>query len=584
MSEDPKTIEDVHVARAGLATHERELAPESAQLVRPSRKRGFVFAFAALVIFGGTVLAFGAYQARVTRAASEAAYADLTQCLLGERPADADAAIVALRRHQVAWMHATEAARRGEERAPWPERCAEPSLRLGDASRDLKETTDKLARALDQNRGLTPEIWPTVRELLDAVEAREFVARTPAVAGPPEHPRALTLDDLPDAAFITRDFVAMRGVERARFPTDAGLIFVNHRADFGPFYCHLRSPLQCGRVAPALAATKTLALVGTSDREPLVLDEAGTVLRAATGHAVARLDVSSAHLFDNDLAIAIGRDQQTRELVYAVQRKPDGPALRLDVARELEPLLDDAIFDGDPANLLVAHGRLFVRARFKEAWTLFVLGITPDGRPSARVMEPLADVSPLSTGLFTCSVAGEIRIIARGANTWLQANPKARTWSPTSPPLLEGVGCSERGRTGSSFAAIQICEPECKLVRAATPEGDVRPGTRAIAPLGAGLALIEAVGDAGGVRTRRSDGTDRIDPNDARGSVLFDDRIAVGAITDLPTMAELRAFAVNEGPTRSGLVVLLQTSKGLASVRVQNDGTARPEPVAWSSR
>lgn len=575
MTDERGPREDARVARADLSRHELDLVPESAQLARPSRKRGVLIALAALVVFGGSTVAFGAYQARATRAASEAAYADLTQCLLGGRPTDADDATLTLRRHQVAWMTYGEDARRGQEREPWPDRCAEPALRLGDASRDFEQATDRLAKGLEQHRGLEPSIWPNLREVVELASGHALAARTPTVSGPPAHPRALTLDDLPDAAFITQDFVAMRGVERSRDPVGAGLVFVDHRGDFGPFWCQLRSPLVCGRVASGLARTKSLALIGSSEGAPLLVDERGTVLRSDSGSAVDRLTPTSAHSRADGLAIVVGRESNDR-VAYAVQRKPDGPTVRLDIAAELTPLLGDAVFDGRADDVRVANGLLFVRARVEDSQSLFVFSIGPDGRPLAQIGSALPNVSQLSS-IVTCRVGERVTVLARATEGWFLRDGGS-TWSQVTSRFVEGLACSDAGTTGVGFAAVQICEPDCRVVSAPNASPDVRPGTNGVAPLGDGIASIEAVGDTGGVRIRRGAPKQPID------SVLFDDRIAAGALTDLPTMAELRVFAVDEGTRRSGLVVLLQTSKGLASLRVQNDGTARPEPVEWSSR
>lgn len=110
----------------------------------------------------------------------------------------------------------------------------------------------------------------------------------------------------------------------------------------------------------------------------------------------------------------------------------------------------------------------------------------------------------------------------------------------------------------------------------ADPKGDRAPrvGVRDLGHLGPELVFVWGATEIGGVRLLRSA---KGDFAEAKDFVVFDDRLAEGRLTDLPTVTELRVFGGEESA-----LALLATAKGLAAVRFMKDGTVAPDAIEWA--
>lgn len=600
----PTTPEDEGAERGGrlagahVPTAELELSPPSEALALPSRKKGVLIAAAAVLVFVSALGAFGLHQRKTAVEAAERGHADLLQCLLGESAQSPDEAVLFLRRHQVALMTRSEEARGGKGKAAWPERCAEPALRVADAAgpagfndeggKGLGPDATALAKLLSDHQGFSPKLWDAMRAYLDAAARERLRVRNPSALPPPAHPRALTLDDLPRSAFVTRDYVPLRFVETSAFPSDQTFFFVDHRETTGPFFCFVRKQhLACQHVAPSLRKAKRLHLLGTADPgvAPLLLEEGGSVYRSDSGNRVEKLAVAGAYRRKDQLVVLLGA--QEGRASYAIQRKDNGPTVTMDLLEELTRLFDGELEELDPArDLLLAHGQLFVRRRSQEGVSLFALAITEDGRLGPPRDLGLADVrGPLADALYGCS-SGEglsLRVHGDQGDAVAMLNGvKLSGWAATEG-RLRGADREQTCEFGSyrslGYDAIQTCRGgSCETQRLRfEPKGELaaRPGTRSLAPIGRDLLLVWAAAELGAVRAKRGSSA-TIDESD--DSVLFDDRIVDGKLSELPSVTELRVWG-----GESGALVLLQTAKGLASLSLQADGTVQPEPVEWDA-
>ena len=320
--EDEGTERGGRLAGAHVPTAELELSPPSEAFGRPSRKKGVLIAASAVLVFACALGAFGLHQRKTAVEAAERGHADLLQCLIGESAQSADETVLFLRRHQVALMTRSEEARGGKGKSAWPERCAEPALRVADAAgpagfndeggKGLGPDATALAKLLSDHQGFSPKLWDALRAYLDAADRERIRLRPSLTLPPPAHPRALTLDDLPRGAFITRDYVPLRFVETSTFPTDQTFFFVDHREAAGPFLCFLRKQrLACQHVAPSLRRAKRLHLLGTADPgvAPLLMEEGGSVYRSDSGSRVEKLAATSAYRRKDQLVVLLGAQE-----------------------------------------------------------------------------------------------------------------------------------------------------------------------------------------------------------------------------------------------------------------------------------
>jgi hypothetical protein len=599
---EPATPED-EIARGGRlagaapsAEFEPELPAPREYRPRPSRRKGVLVAAGTAVVFASALGAFGLHQRRTAVEAAERGHTDLLQCLIGESADSPDEAVLFLRRHQVALMTRSEEARGGKG-AAWPERCAEPALRVAKAAgpagfavvgnKGLGPDAAALAELLT-DQGFSPKLWDALHSYLDSAKRERLRSRTSLVLPPPAHPRALTLDDLPPSAFVTRSAVPLRSLETSSFPSDQAFFFVDHREAKGPFVCFVRNTqLACEHVAPTLRKAKRLHVLGTADPgvAPLLIEEAGGVYRSDTGSRVEKLAATSAYRRRDQLVVLLGL--QEGRVTYAIQRKDNGPTVALDLVEELTRLFDGELEQLEPArDLLLAHGQLFVRKRDQNGSNLFALAVTEDGRLGSPRDLGMPDVSgPLADALYGCSSKEGLVLRVHGAQADAVATlngGRLSTWA-TTDARLQGADVAKSCEPGSyrtfTANAVQTCRgASCDTQRLRfEPKAELaaRPGTRSLAPIAGDLLFVWAAAELGAVRTKRGSST-TIDESD--DSVLFDDRIVDGKLSELPSVSELRVWG-----GESGALVLMQTAKGLASLSLQADGTVQPTPVEWDA-
>jgi hypothetical protein len=571
-------------------TREEEAPLPSQPFAPRSRKRGILIAFGMVAVFAAAIAAFGFHQRTTALEATQMAQSDLTTCLLGEIPEDGRAAAVSYRRHQVAWLGRSEADRGGNAKTAWPARCAEPALRVYDnAGRaglgdELATAAKDLAKTLTEDRAFATGAWEDIeREFSRAAEAK-LRPRLTEVDPPPAHPRALTVDDLRPEALLAKKFIPIRSLQTSVHTSGDPILLVDD-GDEVAFYC-FRGPtkLRCSRIAPeATPAKGELKLLGSAAPgvAPLVIDSRNVVMRADSGRRVDDLPATSAYVREDELAALVG--SASGVAVLSIQRKEGGPTVRLTLSEEL-----DRAFEGRPPafeevgrDVAVAQGYLFVRGLLDEALTLHALPLTKDGRLGAPVLLSRGWVDSLAT-MSTCT---------SGTSTVVRLNSGSgdilATLSSEGRAVVTQIGAalaSERWCEGGaalsrSSIGVQRCvDARCTSQRVpADPKGDRTPrgGVRDLAHLGAELVFVWGATEIGGVRLLQSA---KADFTDAKDVVLFDDRLAEGKLTDLPTVTELRTF----GGGQSALV-LLATAKGLAAVRVMKDGTVAPDSVEWAT-
>jgi hypothetical protein len=569
-------------------TREEEAPLPSQPFGRPSRKRGILIALGMVVVFAGGIAAFGEHQRRTALEATQLAQSDLTTCLLGEIPEDGRTAAVSYRRHQVAWLGSSSTDRGGNAKTAWPARCSEAALRVFDhAGRaglgdELSLAAKDLAKTLTEDRAFTPGAWEDIEREFSRAAAAKLRARLTDVEPPPAHPRALTVDDLRPESLLAKKFIPIRSIQTSAHTSGEPLFLVDDD-DAVAFYC-FRAPtkLRCARIAPeATPAKGELKLLGSAAPgvAPLVIDSRNVVMRADSGRRVDELKAVSGYVREDELAVLVASAEGTP--VLSIQRKEGGPTVRLPLAE----LLDRA-FDGKPPafeelgrDLVVAQGYLFVRGLLDDALTLHALPLSKDGRLGAPVLLTRAWVDSLLS-ISTCAVGTStmVRIDAGSGDLLATLTPDGRAVvTQVGSALANDRWCEGGAFMSRSSIGVQRCVgPKCTTQRVlADPKGDRAPraGVRDLGHLGSELVFVWGATEIGGVRLLQSAGGNFAE---AKDFVVFDDRLAEGRLTDLPTVTELRVFGGDESA-----LALLATAKGLAAVRLMKDGTLAPDTIEW---
>jgi hypothetical protein len=574
---------------ASQVTREEDAPLPSQPFAPRSRKRGILVALAMVLVFAGAIAAFGLHQRRTSLEATQLAQSDLTTCLLGEIPEDGRSAAVSYRRHQVAWLGRSDADRGGSGKKAWPARCSEAALRVYDNAgraglgEELALAAKDLAKTLTEDRAFSAGAWEDVeREFSRAADAK-LRARLTDVEPPPEHPRALTVDDLRPESLLATKFIPIRSLQTSAHTSGDPVLLVDDD-DRVAFYC-FRAPtkLRCARIAPeATPAKGELKLFGSAAPgvAPLVIDSRNVVMRADTGRRVDDVVASSGYVRGDELAVLVGSAEGTP--VLSIQRKDGGPTVRFPLSEQLE-----RAFDGRPPafeelgrDVVVAQGYLFVRGLLDEELTLHALPLSKDGRLGAPVLLTRAWVDSLLS-MSTC-VAGTSTLVRLSSGS----GDLLATLAPDGRVVVTQVGaalandrwCEGATAMSKSSIGVQRCVgSRCTTQRVpADPKGDRAPrvGVRDLGHLGPELLFVWGATEIGGVRLALSaDGVFA----EGKDSVVFDDRLAEGRLTELPTVTEMRVFGGGDGA-----LALLATTKGLAAVRVLKDGTIAPDAIEWA--
>ena len=589
--DDPSASGDADAPRlvASQLTREEEAPLPSQPFAPRSRKRGVLIALGMTAVFAGAIAAFGLHQRRTALEATLVAQSDLTTCLLGEIPEDGRAAAVSYRRHQVAWLGRSDADRGGNAKSAWPARCSEAALRVYDnAGRaglgdELALAAKDLAKTLTEDRAFAPGAWEDVeREFTRAADAK-LRSRLTEVEPPPAHPRALTVDDLRPESLLAKKFIPIRSLQTSAHTSGDPVLLVDD-GDEVAFYC-FRAPtkLRCARVAPeATPAKGELKLLGSAAPgvAPLVIDSRNVVMRADSGRRVDDLAATSGYVREDELAVLVGSAEGAP--VLAVQRREGGPTVRLPLSEQLE-----RAFDGKPPgfeelgrDVVVAQGYLFVRGLLDDALTLHALPLSKDGRLGAPILLTRAWVDSLLT-MSTCATetSTTVRLHAGSGDLLATLTPDGRAVvAQVGAALAADRWCEGGAALSRSSIGVQRCVgSRCSTQRVpADPKGDRAPrvGVRDLGHLGPELVFVWGATEIGGVRLLRSA---KGDFAEAKDFVVFDDRLAEGRLTDLPTVTELRVFGGEESA-----LALLATAKGLAAVRFMKDGTVAPDAIEWA--
>lgn len=602
----PSSRAPLHETTAKLSTGpEADLPPPPSEtFAQPSKKKGVFVALGAVAVFGIGAAAFGVAQSRSARAKAETSFGDLSQCLIGEPNAAPAEAVVKFHQHQLALMSRSEKERSEGVGEAWPERCATYALRLHDAADDaglnegdgksLVTRSEEIAKSLKERRALDNDVSKLIENVYQAASDGGVKPKTSGVAGPPEHARALTLDDLPDTAFVVKDYVALKSLVTPVHPGPTPTFLFDQKDGPGPFTCQAQGEkLVCKKLpAPIAKLNVGLSLLGSSDPGAPLLVFAGNrgdagVYRSDTGALIDKMISYGGHIRADGATALVG--YQTDKALLSFQ-SGDKPAVHVELDEELKKAFDDKPpYRGNAFyNVQLAFGALFLRGTREEepGIKLWALKLGTKGLERPIEIGVLPEPGEGSSGddrphILTCLAdKGRMTVRVKGAgHDYLSLLDGGTFGKPIEvPSTLDGAMDCFGARSGFlDGSLVALCKGgTCNKTFARVEAlGDLapRPGTYGRAFVGDEVATVWAAGARGGIRGSKS-ALEQI--GKVGDFVFFDDMIVGGKIVDVPSVTELRLVGAGDHA-----VLLLQTKKGLAALRISTEGALVPETVVW---
>ncbi len=600
------------ITAAKLTTEEADI-PMS--VVRGGSKKKIVLvALASVALLGAAAGGFGYYQNRRARSQTEAAFGELSQCLLGEQTSSAEVAL-RFRRHQVALMGKTTEERSDGNEA-WPERCAKAANQLVDAAdaaglesndgNSLKGAAEQLSKALAEKRGLDNDISALLKAAWEQAEKAKIKAPRSSVAGPPEHARPATIDDIAESSYVTHDYLSMSALHLPPNPSGERFFFFDNKGGGGPFYCRIRDEgLGCKKLPGELAkVTLALSVIGSQDPGVAPLFFAGSrgeagVYRGDTGAKVDKLQSVGGYARKDGAVVLLGIEEG--KMVLSFQKAPGEAAHHVPLDDELKTAFEDVLRAG-PAeerrdkrdskldyengyfNTQLVHGSVFVRLwDAKLGWRVYAIAVGPDGHLQKAMkigsLDGLVSYSGVEPGMTACRAGDHLVLRARQSAGERLAFFADGNWTApieskaTSSALLD---CADAQATLSESLGVSTCtSASCSTLWSTTKGlGDLAPrtGLQDVAATSEGSVAIWGAGQRGGIRARPVGG----DSKTPTISVFFDDLVSGGKVLDVPTVTAARLI-----PAGKNAVLLMQTSNGLSAWRVSAKGEVSPDRVVW---
>ncbi|MFO0551563.1 MAG: hypothetical protein U0271_24460 [Polyangiaceae bacterium] len=609
--------------------------PEAASLPpeafgRGSKKRGLLIGLAAIVTAGLAFGAFGYFQHRAAVRSAELAFGDLNMCLFGQAEVPSTEVAARFHTHQVAMLSRTVKERsEGASGGAWPERCGVYALRLADASDgagyDADDGTSLLAKSTElakllKEKGLDGDLGAALEQTWKAAEAARVRPVKSVLAGPPEHGRALTVDDVPESALIVKDFVGLKQLQIPEQQNEVPAFFIDQKDVGGPFSCFVeRERVLCQHVEPSLSKlSQPLTVIGTADPGAAPIVYVGnradtTMYRSDTGVELGRGVPLAAYSRSDGASFIAYYDNGAGEIVLASHVKGDKEPKLVKLSDELRTFFggdkdkdkdkekdkakeDDKLPRLEPLDLTLAHGFAYMRLSGVDMpSTLFVAKLKGDGHLDTpqKIAEDVgwndydsANVARIQTCRGT---EGRRAVIIRSSDGDRVSFFLDGKWTPA---LRSGVGlrgnlvCHGNGLVAVNHGLVSTCSSAAcdqQVVKESVRgSGDTGPrdsysdtvlfGKAGDAP-SAYFTVWAAKGQRAGIRAKRG-----LIPElgDTPDSVLFDDLLLNGKLTDLSTVSE---FELVGGGDHA--LLIMQTKKGLAAIRVSPEGQATPENVVW---
>lgn len=586
-------------ADAKLTTEEADI-PMS---VIRGRSKGKIIAVALVAIAGvaGAAGGFGYWQNQRARKETEAAFGELSQCLLGQAMTEPSDVILQYRKHQVVLM-GRDAQDRSEGSEPWPERCAKPALKVVDASEDaglesddgtsLNAAANELAKALKEKRGLDNDMSALLRATWDEAHKAKIAPSSSSVAGPPTHKDAMLLDDIPDHAIVTKDYVAL---SHMRLPVNASekpFFFFDQKDGGGPFTCSIEADhLACKHLPAAVAKLgHALSLLGAADPGVAPLYFAGNhgdagIYRGDTGELVEKYESVGGWARADGAVIVLGIAEG--KMVISFQKKAGDKVVRRVLEEELKPLFDPPVeYRNGYYNTQIAHGFLYVRQWKEESgWSLVALPLDENGRPKKPIpvgpLPGLIEHDSFGPGIHACRMSESQRVVrAHMSSEDAVAFLSDGSWSRPVNGSLPNVPlqCGDGRAVLSSDYALSICTSagcDTKYVGNGKPPADLAPrkGANDRAILKDTVVGAWGAGLRGGIRVKRANATEYENAPDA---VFFDDLVLDKKLGDVSTVTELEIVT-----SKDAAVLLMQTRKGMVAMRIDASGGVAPDTVKW---
>ncbi len=599
---DPAPSKKLSSMAALTGTEEPELPPSQLDFGKPSRGRVAVFALMGLLATGAAVAGVGYYLHRSAMKAASLAFGDLNQCLIGEVNTTEAEVVIKYRRHQVAMMGRPADARSEGAGEAWPDRCASQAIKLVDAANDanleasdgtsLRETAAELEKALKEGRALDNDISGLLTKTWAAAEKAGLRAPPSSVIGPPSHPIALTVGDLPDSAFVTKEYVALNDLQLPWHTSEEPSFYFDHKDGDGPFYCRAApEQLVCTHIAATLRKRgHALRLLGSADPGVAPLLFAGNrgdagIYRSDTGEEIDRMPSYGGYVSKGGLVVVAGYEGD--KVILSVKKGKS--AVRHDFDEELKRL-----FDEDPPsrghafyNVQVSHGFVYMRGVRKEQRRFWAFPLSGEGAMGKPIdLGELPEYGLVTAGderphIASCRT-GEGRRVVRvhGRNHDYASFLADARWTnlvEADDLFTKRMECTESRALFMGDSFVEVCNSAgCKAERMRLEAPGVlsaRAGTYGRAVLGDKVLAIWGAGARGGVRAKRGEPKELPTVQD---SVLLDDLIDQGKISDLPTVTELRLIGGG-----AYALLLVQTKRGLSVLRIKADGSAMPETVQW---
>jgi len=564
-------------------------------------------ALGALTILGTGGALFLAHR---TAHATQEAWERASTCIAGSASEGASARV---RASQLVAMSVPVEKRNAAAFDGWPVRCAAPLhafaevVKEGGGSAELAETSEKLAKVVSTDQGVTGDLGPAVEKLFAAGLAEKLVAGTSGAPSAGSHGAPLvprTLATLENDARLLGESITLTSVHRAPF-ADETLRFVIDDKAFtrGPAVCELASgahEITCTKVpAPAAAMSPALRLWGTTSPKTHPFVFAGDrgksgIFRSDTGQAVVDQLEYGAYgataLEDGSLGYLVWRESPPE--THFVRVAPGGARKDSFVVSRGE--------SGNPYYSTSVFWSYVVYKSVKadvDGIRLMIRKIDPSGALLPPVdVGHLAETGQIEGGndeephLTGCRSGDTTVIRAKGwHDTYVSFLVSGKWTAPVEAPGLGGtlecrpgeaiVSRVYGGQAGSGFkggvdvrrCTVSGCDDRSiDLNHVLAENKDVMPRTegdvRAV-DIDGKLLLVWSAGEHGGLRTRFGASGELASASE---TVFFDDHVRDGKFRDESAMIGFELV-----PTAHGALLLLGTVDGVFAYLFDASGQAK---------
>lgn len=517
-------------------------------------KKALPFVILALIaaFFGGGYFLYKRTEDK-QRAAREQAFADLSQCLLGEPIASGDDTINGISQTQARVAHLPDLARGGVDGKPWPQRCTMQTSLMMDAvressmmddgpKREILKTLDELKKDLEASDAQKKYLPSTVLPVWRAAEkAKLLVAPSSSVQGPP---RPAVMDGSAELPFTS--LFPVRGGKRWAFLVErkgkAGSYAVCAQGDAG---------MKCKEFS-ADGGVQAEGYWESEDFLPVLVDGKSGILHDGKITEIPGDLVRGDSYVDDKgtfYGLAFGTGDEDMNKVYLSVRAFGKSAKRIELDEILKDQLPESVMLSAGTyllgrSLLITSGPDVLQVPFDEKGKL--------GKPSK--------IAPVSRGGFWACRTGKGFVIASGSSLYFEEGGK---WSPAVSSQSGALQCAPNGvvrgfeicTTGGCSEPLSKQEQEAFLLAGQLPEW---------APMGDKLVMAWAAKEGAGLfaSTRA-----------LKGGLPEDTVFAEHIVEKSPAMG---LFADD-----AGAIVVSEVEGRVLGAKIGTDGKVKPLAVSF---